>query len=324
MTEIDKQASQHRRLSRRQFLWLAAGSVALACTGCERRRAEPRIGLALGGGGAKGLAHILMLETFDELGIRPHIIAGTSIGAIIGALYAAGLSGEEIRLLIEQFLVAERDTDSMLPPLPESLRWLDFIDPELGSGGLLDSSDFIEFLGEQLPMQHFRKLEIPLKVVASDLLTGNQVVIESGTVLPALKASMAVPGVFRPVELDGRKLIDGGVSNPLPYDLLLDKCDIVVAIDVSGDRELEDEKALSAMGVLLHSFHTMSNNIVAEKLKQQRPDIYIRPEIRNVRVLEFYKAKQIFEESQPAQRQLNKALKKAMRTHDGRWGCSMA
>ena len=324
MPKINKHPSPPRTLSRRDFLWLAAGSVALACAGCSRQPAEPRIGLTLGGGGAKGLAHILMLEALDEQGIRPHVISGSSIGAIIGALYAAGLSGKEIRALIEQFLVAEQDADSLLPALPKSIRWLDFIDPELGSGGLLDSSDFIEFVGEQLPVQRFRNLVMPLKVVTAELLTGKQVVIESGLILPALQASMAVPGVFRPVELGGRELVDGGVANPLPYDLLLDECDIVVAIDVSGNRELEDGEALSSMGVLLQSFHTMSNNIVAEKLKQQRPDIYIRPDIRNVRVLEFYKAKQVFEQALPAQRQLLKTLKKAQRNYRGRRGCSVA
>jgi NTE family protein len=313
-----------RRLSRREFLLLAGGSVALALTGCIGPPGEPRIGLALGGGGAKGLAHILMLETLDELGIRPHLIAGSSIGAIIGALYAAGLSGKEIRALIEQFFVDQSEAEQKLFALPKSVRWLDFIDPELGNGGLLDSSDFIAFIGEQLPKQQFRRLEIPLRVVTAELLTGKQVVIKSGPILPALQASMAVPGVFRPVDLDGRQLVDGGVANPLPYDLLVDACDVVVAIDVSGNRELEDGETLSSMGVLLHSFHTMSNNILAEKLRQQRPDIYIRPDIRNVRVLEFYKAQQVFEQAQPAQRQLLKALKKTLRTHRGQPGCSMA
>ena len=323
MPEINNHPSPPRTLSRREFLWLAAGSVVLACTGCVGR-GEPRIGLALGGGGAKGLAHILMLETLDELGIRPHVIAGSSIGAIIGALYAAGLSGKDIRALIEQFLVAEPKAGSILPALPKSIRWLGFIDPELGSGGLLDSSDFITFIGEQLPAQRFRNLVIPLKVVTAELLTGKQLVIASRSTLPELQVSMAVPGVFRPVELGGRELVDGGVVNPLPYDLLLDACDIVVAIDVSGNRELEDGEALSSMGVLLQSFHTMSNNLMAEKLKQQRPDIYIRPDIRNVRVLEFYKAKQVFEQAQPAQRQLLKALKKSLRKYRGRPGCTVA
>jgi NTE family protein len=322
MPEFDHTPSRGN-LSRREFLGLAAGAVALACSGCARP-GEPRICLALGGGGAKGLAHILMLEAFDELGIRPHLMAGTSIGAIIGALYAAGLSGKDIRALIEQFLLEEQDPDSLLPALPRSLRWLDFIDPEISNGGLLDSSDFIEFIGEQLPVQRFRNLVIPFRVVTAELLTGKQVVIRSGPILPALQASMAVPGVFRPVELDGRQLVDGGVVNPLPYDLLVDKCDVVVAIDVSGNRELEDGETLSSVGVLMHSFHIMSNNLVAEKLKQQRPDIYIRPDIRNVRVLEFYKARQVFEQAQPAQRQLLKALKRVRRTYAGRPGCTTA
>ncbi len=290
--------------------------------GCGRP-GEPRIGLALGGGGAKGLAHILMLEALDELGIRPHRIAGTSIGAIMGALYAAGLSGKQIRALIEQFFVDQDEAERNLFALPKSVRWLDFIDPELGSGGLLDSSDFIEFLGEQMPQQDLRRLEIPLQVVTAELLTGKQVIFRSGPILPALQASMAVPGVFRPVELDGRQLVDGGVANPLPYDLLIDDCDIVVAIDVSGTRELHDGEALSSMGVLLHSFHTMSNNILAEKLRQQRPDIYIRPDIRNVLVLEFYKARQVFEQARPAQQQLVKKLKRARRGYAGQPGCTV-
>jgi NTE family protein len=322
MPDIEHTLSR-RNLSRREFLGVVAAAAALACSGCTRP-AEPRIGLALGGGGAKGLAHILMLEAFDELGIRPHLMAGTSIGAIIGALYAAGLSGKDIRALIEQFLLEEPNPDSLLPALPRSLRWLDFIDPEIGNGGLLDSSDFIEFIGEQLPVRRFRNLVIPFRVVTAELLTGKQVVIRSGPILPALQATMAVPGVFRPVELDNLQLVDGGVANPLPYDLLVGKCDVVVAIDVSGNRELEDGESLSSVGVLMHSFHTMSNNLVAEKLKWQRPDIYIRPDIRNVRVLEFYKARQVFEQAQPAQRQLFKELKRARHTYAGRPGCTTA
>lgn len=310
-------------LSRRDFLRFGAAGLLLACSGCGVRD-EPRIGLALGGGGAKGLAHILMLESLDELGIRPRVIAGSSIGAIIAALYAAGLSGRDIRAQIEQFFVDEKEARDKLFALPKSIRWLDFIDPALTGGGLLDSSDFIEFLGEILPTRRFRELRIPLKVVTADLLTGRQVVIESGDLLPALQASMAVPGVFPPVELNGRRLVDGGVANPLPYDLVRPGSDIVIAIDVSGERDFEDGESLSSMGVLLHSFHTMSTNILAEKLRQQRPDIYIRPEIRNVRVLEFYKARQVFEEARPAQREFIHELNKALRARRLRPGCSTA
>ena len=311
-------------LSRRNFLLFAAGSLALACSGCEAPHRAPRIGLALGGGGAKGLAHIQMLEAMDELGIRPHRIAGTSIGAIIGGLYAAGLSGKDIRAQIEQFFVDEKEAEERLFALPGSLRWLDFIDPALAAGGLLSSNDFIDFLGEILPVHRFRDLDIPLMVVAAELLTGKAVVLKSGELLPAVQASMAVPGVFPPVLLHGRELVDGGVANPLPYDLLLPECDIVIAVDVSGNRDLVDGGELSFIGVLLHSFHTMSNNLVAGKLQHQQPQIYVRPAINNVRVLEFYKARQVFEQSLPAKQQLLRDLKKALRRYNNRPGCTTA
>jgi NTE family protein len=114
------------------------------------------------------------------------------------------------------------------------------------------------------------------------------------------------------------------VANPLPYDRVQSGSDIVIAIDVSGERQIADGESLSFIGVLLHSFHTMSNNILAEKLKQQRPDIYIRPDIHNVRVLEFYKAKQVFEEARPAKQEFIRNIKKAIRSHQGRPGCTLA
>jgi NTE family protein len=294
-------------LPRRRFMSLAGAALLLA-TGCGRQRESPRIGLALGGGGAKGLAHIPMLEALDELGLRPHRIAGTSIGAIIGALYASGMRGNDIRDQVEQFLV-KKDAERFIS-LPRSLRWLDFIDPDFDTGGLLDSSDFIAYIGELVPARRFRELEIPLEVVAADLWSGQPVILQSGELLPALQASMALPGVFPPVGHQGRRLVDGGIANPLPFDLLLDDCDLVIAVDVSGDHMPEDGQELSFLGVLFHSFHTMSGNLTREKLGQRRPDIYIRPDIRDVRVLEFYKADQIFGQAASARRELVKALQK--------------
>jgi NTE family protein len=309
-------------LSRRDFLLFSAAAALLTATGCARR-GEPAVGLALGGGGAKGLAHILMLEALDDMGIVPRVIAGSSIGAIIGALYASGLKGREIRAQIEQFFVGQDDVEHKLFALPKSIRWLDFIDPAFVMGGLLDSSDFISYIGELMPARRFRDLKIPLKVVTAELMTGEQVVIDSGKLLPAVQASMAVPGVFPPVEIDGRTLVDGGVANPLPYDLVEPDSDIVIAIDVSGSRDFEADEKFSSLGVLLQSFNVMSHNILTEKLRHQRPTVYVKPDIRNVQILEFYKARQVFEQAQPAQRQFVKSLEKAMRKHNGRPGCSM-
>jgi len=310
-------------LSRRDFLAFCAAGALLTLTGCGKRGA-PKVGLALGGGGAKGLAHILMLETLDELGIVPHAIAGCSIGAIIGALYAAGLTGRDIHAQIEQFFVDRNEAEHKLFSLPKSIRWLDFIDPALASGGLLSSDDFIEYLGEVMPARRFRDLKIPLKIVTAELVSGSQVVIDSGDLLPAIQASMAVPGVFPPVEIGGRMLVDGGVANPLPFDLLQSGNDVVIAIDVSGNRDIENGEKLSSMGVLLQSFHNMSNNIITEKLRRQRPDVLVRPDIHNVRVLEFYKAREVFSQAQPAQQQFARDLKRMLRSYSVRPGCSAA
>ena len=307
-------------LSRRAFLQVSVTAAIVACTGCGV--GEPRVGLALGGGGAKGLAHILMLETLDEMGIRPHVIAGTSIGAIIGALYAAGLSGKEIRAQVEQFFVSQSAAERGMFALPKSIRWLDFIDPMLASGGLLDSSDFIDWLGEVLPTSNFRGLEIPLKVITAELLTGREVIMQKGALLPAPQASMAVPGVVPPVEGEGHLLVDAGVANPLPYDRVQDDCDIVIAIDVSGRRSITDGESLSSMGVLLQGFTVMSRNILIEKLKRQRPTVYIQPDIRDVKILEFYKAREVFEQARPAQLELARELKWAMRLRGKRPGCT--
>ncbi len=311
-------------LSRREFLLFTGASLLLAACGDGLHGRRPRVGLALGGGGAKGLAHIPMLEALDEFGIRPHRVAGTSIGAIIGALYAGGLSGTRVRALVEQFLVDRSESDRKLFALPRSLRWLDFIDPALASGGLLDSSDFIAFLGEAITARRFRDLEIPLKVVAAELWSGAPVVLDSGPLLSAVQASMAVPGVFPPVERDGLKLVDGGVANPLPFDLLSGECDLVIAIDVSGDHQPEDGEELSSMGAVFHSFQIMSQNILAEKLRYRQPDIYIKPDLMNVRMLEFYKAHEVFDGALPAKQRLTRALRNVRGLSKPRPGCSPA
>ena len=152
--------------------------------------------MALGSGAARGLAQIGVLAILAKEGIHIDMIAGTSIGAIIGAMYAAGLSGKQIRAQIEQFFVDQDEAERSIFALPKSVRWLDFIDPMLASGGLLDSSDFIAWLGEVLPVRNFRDLEIPLTVVTAALLPGQEVNMKSGALVPDLQASMGVHSVF--------------------------------------------------------------------------------------------------------------------------------
>jgi len=133
---------------------------------------------------------------------------------------------------------------------------------------------------------------------------------------------MAVPGVFPPVAVNGYSLVDGGVANPLPYDRVQNECDIVIAIDVSGSHDPEADESLSSMGVLVQSFTVMSRNILIEKLKHVKPTVYIKPDIRNVKILEFYKAREVFAQARPAQQQFKKKLNQAVLLHRVRPGCS--
>lgn len=316
---------QSYRSSRRRFLVLiAAGSSALATPGFsgevtvsgepEPGRRQPRVGVALGGGGANGLAHIPMLEVIDELGVQVHRVTGTSIGAIVGALYASGMGGTDIRAVVEGFILSSGDDVIERIVSEDALRWVDFIEVELGHGGLLSADGFLSFMYEKLHKQTFEELEIPLKVTAADLWAREEVVLESGDLLSAIKASMALPGVFEPVERDGRVLVDGGTYNPVPYDLLMNDCDIVIAIDVTGKRTPPVSGETGYFETVFNSVKVMQAAIMQEKLRNQRPDIYIAPSIVDVRALEFYRAQEVFEQAKPAQQELRAKLAALMAT----------
>ena len=269
---------------------------------------KPTIGIALGAGGANGLAHILMLEVLDEMDIKPHCISGSSIGAIIGALYASGMTGQQIRELVEQFIISsdEKLFDELANK--DALRWIDFIEIELGRGGLLSSEGFIAYLYDALKHDSFDQLKIPIKITAADLWRREQVVIEAGELLPAIKSSMALPGVFEPVIFNNQVLVDGGTVNPVPYDLLTKECDIVIGIDVSGERSKPDTAAPTYFETIFNSIKVMQQAIMTEKLRHIKPDIYISPQIVDIRALEFYRAEQVFVQAQAAKQELKQQL----------------
>jgi len=269
---------------------------------------EPKIGIALGSGGAKGLAHILMLEAFDELGIKPHIIAGTSMGAVIGSLYASGLTGKDIRKVIDELVISESDSLSTVLFRKDLLKWINFIEPNIGSGGLIDGGNFMQHLHQSIGSNSFEELVVPLKVVAADFWRREQVVLESGELIPALKASMAVPGLFTPVLLNGSVLIDGGTVNPVPYNLLWPHCDITVAVDVMGTMSIDTQEIPSFFDAIFGGVHVMQKSILTRMMKIRSPDIYIRPDITNIRMLEFYKADEIYKQAQGAKDKLKREL----------------
>jgi len=240
-----------------------------------------KIGVALGGGGAKGLSHIAFLKALDELGVRPAVIAGTSIGAVIAGFYAAGVSGAQLEQVVKD--MGFLDLSKML---------LDF--SILSNSAIYKGKGVEEFLARAIPAQTFAETEIPLKIVATDFWNRREVVFASGSLVTAIRASLAVPALFEPVQLDGKVLIDGGAVNPLPYDLLRPECDLTIAIDVSGEKTYAPGDPVPNMVEnILSTFQIMQASIVEAKKRVSPPDIYVKPALTNIRILDFYRYKEI-------------------------------
>lgn len=270
--------------------------------------AVPSIGLVLGGGGARGLAHILMLEVFDQLGIKPKIIAGTSIGALYGAAYAAGLSARDIRAHTEDTLT---NKVGLLRDLLASRaqRTGPFWNPFLARSALLAPEPLLDLVLPPGVPQSFGELAIPLRVVASDFYAIDATVFSQGALRPAVAASIALPAIFEPVLIDGRSLVDGGLTNPLPFDLIAGEVDVVVAIDVSGTTVPSPSRPRpTAIEALFASSFLFERSIVREKLKSHRPDIYIDAGTGRYQALEFLKVRDILAAAEPAKAELSEKL----------------
>ncbi len=279
---------------------LLAGS-ALAAEDCQ----SPDIGLALGSGGAGGLAHIAMLAEFEALDLRPAALAGTSIGAIVATLHAGGLDSSEIRELFEDF------GDSAMNPFQGDQGlpgWRDLIDLQLGNGGVLDPDGFLDLVDERMTARRFSDIDRPLLIVATDYWSGEAHVFDSGELRTALRASMAVPGLFAPVSLDDKLLIDGGASNPLPFDVL-GEVDRVVAIDVTGTRSRQPDDPPGITDLLFKTFEIMQQSIVRARVEADPPDLLIRPALEEVRLLHFDRVDTVIEQAGSAAAELRQALK---------------
>ncbi|MDK1488697.1 patatin-like phospholipase family protein [Sinorhizobium sp. 7-81] len=267
---------------------------------------RPTIALALGGGGARGLAHIHIIEALDEMGIRPVAIAGSSIGALMGAGMAAGMSGEEIRQHVLSTVGHRGEVLNRLWRLrPASLS-------EAMSTGFRFGQFNIErvlkaFLPEAVP-NRFSDLLIPLKIMATDYYGQTEHVCENGDLHQALAASCALPAVFMPVKIDGRVMIDGGIYNPIPFDHLRGLADIVLAIDVVGGPDGDGRTIPSRIDSLFGASQLMMQSIIAMKMKAGAPDILLRPDVGRFRVLDFFRAHEILAATTGTREQVKRAL----------------
>ncbi|MDJ1157872.1 patatin-like phospholipase family protein [Chelatococcus sp. SYSU_G07232] len=293
---------------------------------------SPTVAVALGGGGARGLAHVAVLEAFDELGVKPVALAGTSMGAIIGAAYAAGLTGREIHGHVADML---RDRAQVLARLLQARvgRLSHLLSGVLSNPVLIDSEKFLDLFWPAAVPDRFEELLLPLAVVATDYYARREVLFDEGPLVSAVAASMAIPGLVRPVEIGGRVLVDGGAVNPLPFEHLIGRADVIVAVDVTGGpmpvgakgrRSARRERTAvdaprATHPALPDPFETMfgaslimQNAIVAEKLKARAPDVLVRPAVEGFRGLDFFKARAIFAAAVPAKDEVKRALERLL------------
>lgn len=267
---------------------------------------RPTIGLALGSGGANGLAHIAILQVFDDLGIVPDRIVGSSIGAVIGGLYAAGLSAKQILDIFDA--VAGSPLDALSGLAKSNLKLADLVRFGRRGAGLLDSRGFMCFLAMHTEVRDFKELRIPLSVVATDYWTADSVVLNEGDLFAAIEASMAVPGLFMPVQRAEHLLIDGGTSNPLPFDLLQGEVDLVIAVDVSGNHQSDEGQDIGLSDMLFTSFKIMQQAITRQVLRHQPPDILLSPQAPGVRLLHFHRINEILTHAEPTAATLRELL----------------
>ena len=275
--------------------------------------AGPRIGLALGGGGARGIGHVVILEALDEMGLRPTAIAGTSIGAIFGAAAAAGLPAKLIRAHVEELLGQRYALIRQLfsvraAPIERLFNLLPLRTALLDAEALLDL-----ILPSGVPLT-FEALGVPLEIVATDFYAQEGIAIREGALRPAIAASMALPVIFQPVMIAGRALMDGGLVDPLPFDRVRAATDITIAIDVSGAaREPGGAQGPRALEALFASSQILQRSIVREKLKSVAPDIYIDVPSDGFGVLEFHRFREILAQAEPAKDMLKRQLERVLR-----------
>lgn len=271
----------------------------------------PEIALVLGAGGARGLSHIAVLEAFDELGLRPARISGCSIGAIIGAAYAAGLSGRELR---EHVLAVFRDRARVIARLLDCRvgKLADLV-RGLGNPVLIDGERLLDLFWPEAVPDRFDELAIPFTAIAADYHRHAKIMLSEGPLTPAVAASLAIPGLVRPVALGGRVLIDGGAIDPLPYRDLLAPGRIVVAVDVSAPMTEPGEARIpGAMEALVGASQILTRTLVQRLIEQEPPDILIRAGADRIGGLDFFKVKAILAAAEPIKDEVKRALGRAL------------
>ena len=244
----------------------------------------PKLGLALGGGAARGFAHIGVLQVLEEEGIKPALVVGTSAGSVVASFYASGKTGQQLQWL----------ADTM-----DETQFTDWANPFSGRG-ILRGEALGKYINSQLNGMKIEDMKLPLGIVATDLRTGDGILFRRGDVATAVRASSAVPSVFEPVQIAGKDYVDGGLVSPVPVRYARQMgADLVLAVDISS--RPEDAKTTDMLKVLLQTFSIMGKSI--SQLELAQADVVVRPALPEIGSTEFSARKKSIEAGRAAMKQ---------------------
>lgn len=255
----------------------------------------PRLGLALGGGAARGFAHVGVIQVLEEAGIRPDVVTGTSAGSLVAALYASGRNAAQL----------QRIADTM-----DEATFTDWTMPFFSNRGMLRGEALARYVQQQVGGRRLEELAIPLGIMATDLQNGSGVLFERGDIATAVRASSAVPGVFQPVRIAGREYVDGGLVAPVPARQARQMgAELVIAVDIS--QAPESNAASDVVQILLQTFSIMGKTINSLELKG--PDlVVIRPALTGISGTDFAARNRAIAAGRAAMQQALPQLRAAM------------
>ncbi len=253
----------------------------------------PKIGLALGGGAARGFAHVGVIQALEEAGIRPDLVVGTSAGSLVAALYASGRTGPQLQQVAETMEEADF-TDWTLP---------------IFNRGMLRGESLARYVNAQVGNRLIENMSLPLGIVATDLNSGLGVLFQRGDAGAAVRASSAVPALFIPVKIGAREYVDGGLVSPVPVRYARQMgADLVIAVDISSAPE--GNPAGDSLQILLQTFAIMGRSINRHEL--QEADVVVRPALAGVGGADFAARRRAIDAGRLAMRELLPQLRAAM------------
>lgn len=309
----------------------------------ETKQTRPKVGLVLGSGVARGWGHIGVVKALHNLGIRPDVVAGTSVGALVGAAY-----------LISRLDVLEEWVLGL-----NKMRIVRLLDLKVRSGGLVGGQKLVDEMLEHFGDVNIEELSTPFVAIATDLLTGHEIWLKQGSLVQAVRASFSIPGIFRPAHIDNRWLVDGALTNPLPVSVCraMD-CQCVIAVNLTGDTMGKNrapgsdiptatgfdlipfmnehgmgqessmldpftkrifgrqDKEPSMMGVMTASLGIFLDRVTRNRLASDPPDVHISPRLGHIGLLEFDRAAEAIAEGEAAVERAKPWLLDAMQLYN--------